>query len=93
MNGSDDDLLAIDVDPDAYATTAAEDQEAANHADRTHLSDAAFAEIKATYVAKHDNGNVHSFSTKRTFNLHCIVLTIRATASSIPPIFPATTKQ
>lgn len=55
MNDGDLDL-DLDVDADDYAEAAAEDGPSTN--DRTHLSDEAFNAIKATYVAKHDNGSV-----------------------------------
>ncbi|KAF2223289.1 hypothetical protein BDZ85DRAFT_107101 [Elsinoe ampelina] len=55
---SDGDLdYDLDVDPDDYASTAAKDNPTTN--DRTHLSDEAFATIKESYVAKHDNGSIH----------------------------------
>ncbi|PSK34580.1 hypothetical protein B9Z65_8906 [Elsinoe australis] len=56
MNDGDLDL-DLDVDADDYAEAAAEDIPSTN--DRTHLSDEAFNAIKATYVAKHDNGSIY----------------------------------
>ena len=56
MAEHDDGLLAIEVDADDYAQTAAEDTAAVS---RTYQSEADFQAIKTTYSAKVDGGGTY----------------------------------
>lgn len=57
MAEPDNSLFAIEVDTDDYAETAAGDTPSVP---RTYQSEADFAAIKASYTAKHDNGNLYT---------------------------------
>ena len=53
----DNSLFAIEVDTDDYAETAAGDTPSVP---RTFQSEAEFAAVKASYTARHDNGDLHA---------------------------------
>nr|OQO30427.1 hypothetical protein B0A51_03057 [Rachicladosporium sp. CCFEE 5018] len=57
MTDEDDDLLAIEVDADSYATAAVQDTPTVS---RTHQTEEAFQAIKATYQAKQHDGNLYT---------------------------------
>ncbi|KAK6414382.1 hypothetical protein LTR95_017739, partial [Oleoguttula sp. CCFEE 5521] len=57
MPEHDDDLLAIEVDADSYATAAVQDTPTVS---RTHQTEEAFQAIRATYQAKQHNGNLYA---------------------------------
>lgn len=53
-------LLAIDLGPDNYASTAATDTP--THNPRTHQTEAAFAQIKSSYIAKQDTSQAELYA-------------------------------